>query len=277
MFASQSDKFLLGVYVSTAAVGLFNLPYLIYSTGYSITARVSEVLFPAISHMQGQGEKARMTNLLVRSSWLLSLLMVATQGTICIFAADIIRVFAGKDVDAAATQVLRVLAFTAMLCAPSVAMDQFLLGTARTQWTAISSIAAGSLTFVMSLMLIPRYGLVGAAWSDLAAVMLSRPLIHFLLWRNYLEEHIGLKDCFAFLYGPTVTGFAFVGMAQIGYARLGVQLPWFGLAVLMPPVFGLLILLMVFLDFFPRKDERRKDMSRLLAAGWNGAIGLGRL
>jgi O-antigen/teichoic acid export membrane protein len=264
LLANQTDKLLLGVYLSTSAIGLFNVPNLIFGTGYNATTKVGEVLFPAFSHLQGRGEDGRLSMLLARSCWFLSVLMVGIQGSLFVFASDILRLYVGPGFSGAAVQVLRIFAFTAILSSPTVAVDQYLLGTARTQWTALVCIATGLLTLFVSLLLIPRFGLAGAAWSDLAAIVLSRPLIHCLIWRKHLSAHIGIAQFFGYAYGPPMIGMVLSGLACAAYVQLDWHPGWPGLIAGLMVAFALLSSLMVVLDVFPENKQRRKDLSRLV-------------
>jgi O-antigen/teichoic acid export membrane protein len=261
LLANQTDKLLLGMYLSPSAVGLFAIPALIFETGYAVVSKLGEVLFPAISELQGKGNEARTIEVTLRSSWLLCVAMVAIQGSFFVFAADILRLYVGPEVATSSSQVLRIFAFTAILSSPAIGVAQFLLGTGNTMWTAVIAITSGLVTLGASLILVPRFGLAGAAWSDLLAILLSRPVIHFLIWRRFLAHKVSCGVFFVFMYGASLAGMAGAGGLAFLRASLAWEPGWIGLVSGMGASFLLLGASTLLLDlFFPGNRERRGDL-----------------
>lgn len=261
MINNQADKFMLGIYVSTSAVGLFSIPMLIFGAGYNVIAKLGEVLFPAISDLQGTGNEHHLMHVVLRSSWLLNVLMAAIMGTIVVFAHDVLRLYVGSDIANSSAFILKIFAALAILSAPSIGIGQFLLGTGRTNWQAITAISTGSVTLAVSMILIPRYGLHGAAWSDLVAIVLSRPLIHFLIWRKYWRQSVPGYRFFSYLYGPSVGGIAGMGLLIFLRTRVDWQPGWAALFVGGAVcVIMQLTLVLMFDCLLSESEKRRKDI-----------------
>jgi len=129
---------------------------------------------------------------------------------------------------------------------------------------AIIGIATGLITLGVSVILVPRYGLAGAAWSDLAAIALSRPLIHFCLWRQYLREQLGLKEFLAFAYAPILVGLAGVGLITLARSYCPPEISLVQMIAGAILTASVLILWVVLLDFFPERDQRRKDVAKIV-------------
>lgn len=272
MLGSQADKMVIGAFLSTAAIGLFNVPFLVFSTGYTVTMKAGEVVFPAISQLQGEGKLDRVVGVFARASWILCTLMVGIQGAVYVFASDILRLYVGPDFTGDAVQVLRILAFTAILSSPAIGMEQYLLGTGRTHWTAIIGFVSGILVLLISLILIPRYGLAGAAWSDLLAIVLTRPLLHGLIWRDSLREHLGLSEFIGYLYGPAMVSMVPTAIAGYIYGWLGWQPELPALIIGFSALVCLFIFMVVIFDILPEHQQRRKDLISILdrAVGYLG-------
>lgn len=222
VLAGQTDRFLLGVYVSTAAVGLYNIAYTVYITIYSAVYKLGEVLFPAISELQGSGQESRAVGLMLRSSWLLGTVTVVAMAPLVVFGQDVLRLYVGEEVAANMGQLLSILAVAGILSSGSVAVFQYILGTGRTQWMALITLATGLVILVGGIILIPRYGLNGAGWTQILAVVVSRPIILILLWRSVLRNEVALQRFLVYLYGPAVIGLTIT----LGLAYLQAQIAW---------------------------------------------------
>jgi hypothetical protein len=122
-----------------------------------------------------------------------------------------------------------------VIATPTFVVNQYLLGTGATVWLAITSIASGVLTLGVSWLLVPRYGLAGAAWSDLLAIVLSRPLIHMLIWRGRLSESVSFQTFSLALYGSTLAGLPITLVLAWARHQLQWSPGWLGLG------FGMLV------------------------------------
>jgi O-antigen/teichoic acid export membrane protein len=233
-----------------------------------VVGKMGEVLFPAISNLQGRGDDAGLARLFTRTSWFLCVFMVGIQGAIFVFAGDILRLYVGPKFSGDSVQVLRIFAFTAILSCPAMGVEQYLLGTGKTVWTAVTCIITGILTVLVSILLIPRFGLAGAAWSDLVAIVLSRPLIHWAIWRQSLRKHVGLGEFLGFLYGPSVIGLLLVSLAWFAYRHSSWCLNLPELLAAFTSLSCALVGLMIFLDFLPQRRQRRRDFGELLSRAW---------
>lgn len=224
--ANQADKYLLGIYISTGAVGLFNVPTVIFTTAYIGITKLADILFPAISDLHGRGDRVRMAMLVQKAAWAISLVMASVQSALYVWAPDILRLYLGTEVDPAAVQVLRISAIVSMVSAPSIVVDQFLLGVGATHWTATTAFASGAINLIGGVLLVPRFGLAGAAWSDMIAVVGSRPLLHYLIWRRELSTHTSWREFVSMLYGSAMIGIPVtLGLSAVERA-VSLRLTW---------------------------------------------------
>lgn len=208
MLAGQTDRFFLGAYFGTATIGLYNIAYTIQITVYNAIYRLGEVLFPAMSGLHGSGQEERAGRLMLRTGWFLSSVTILAMSPLVIFAHDILRLYVGLTIADSVSWLLRLFAVAAMMTSGSVSVFQYIMGTGRTQWLAISTLASGVVILIGGIVLIPAWGLMGAGWTQLAAVLFSRPLVLFFFWRALLRRKVALKVYASYLYGPAVTGAA---------------------------------------------------------------------
>jgi len=266
LFANQTDRFVLGAYLSTTAVGLYNIALTMQQTLYTVVYKLGEVLFPAISNLQGSGEDQRPVRLMLRSGWFLGVLTIAVLGPVVVFSHDLLRLYVGANIANSVTWLLQVLAVAGMLSSGSVSVGQYMLGTGKTQWIAITAFASGLVILIGGLLLVPRLGLMGAGWTQILAIVLSRPIIHMFLWRSYLRQEVPAKVFCSHLYGPAVMGVA--GALSLALVRIQLmwQLGWFELGVgWFVCALVLLVGVLVVDSFLPAGTERGRDVRRLVA------------
>lgn len=266
LLGGQADKWLLGLYTSTGAVGIYSIPGVIHQIAYGVTNKLGEVLFPAVSELSGKGRHHLSGRVVLRSSWLLTAFMAAMMGALFVFAHDLLRLYVGDKSADAAWPVLRLLVLTAIFSAPSIGITQYLLGTGNTHWTAITAVVSGLVTLVSALVLIPRFGLGGAAWSNLLAILLTRPIIHFWVWRRHLNTVITGSDLFLNLYGPVLIGSIGTIILAALYDQLRWHPGWLGLAIGLVSCFSFVGVMIFVVDaFLPNGRERRSQAAVVVA------------
>jgi len=226
--AGQADKYVLGVMLPTAAVGLYNIAQTLQVRAYLLVWKMAEVLFPAFSHMQGEGDRTRESRALLRATWLLSTLSVLVLGPLVVWAHDFLRLWMGADVAAGASGVLRVLALAGVIGSSVNASYFYLLGTGRTRWVAAMSLVNTIGVVCGSIALVPRLGLAGAGWGVLAG-SLAQVVVTTVAWSRIFRGEVSLRSQLATFYGPVVVG-ALVAEAltqlrlavvlEVGWARL---------------------------------------------------------
>lgn len=264
MLGDQTDKYLLGIYLSTTAVGLYNIPQLIFKTAYGAAETLGQVLFPAVSDLQGRGRDEEVRRVVLNATWLLCALMVALMGTVFVFAGDILRLYIGTAYTPESARVLELFAFAAMLSAPALGMTQYLLGMGKTNWLALITLASGTVVLAGGLILIPALGLQGAAWSNLVAIALTRPLIYTVIWQRYWRPAVGFLKFETYLYGPSLAGWLVAPLLGLARTALAQPLDWAGLLAGGLAVFGLLLAGILALDLvLPWGRERRQNVLSL--------------
>jgi O-antigen/teichoic acid export membrane protein len=199
------DQAMLGMYVSSQAVGLFAIPQNIVNIAYALTTKSAEVLLPAVSELDCRAGRDQAISLTLRVSWLLSALTSATLGCLVVFGRDVLRLYVGTAIAASCGDLMMLIAVTAIASSGSVAVYQYLLGTGNTRWAAMMTLVSGVICFLGGIALIPRLGLNGAAWSNLVSIVLVRPIMHLHIWRHDART-TGAASFLTYLYGPAVIG-----------------------------------------------------------------------
>jgi O-antigen/teichoic acid export membrane protein len=268
MVSGNADKAILGMYLSEVAVGLFAIPQTIVVVMYGLTYRAADVLLPAVSAMDSTAGRGRSFWVTIRVGWVLSLITTAAMGCFVIMGNDILRLYVGRVIAESSGRLLTLIAITAIASSSSPALNQYLLGIGDTKRTALISICSGVINISGALLLVPRLGLNGAAWSDLVAIILVRPVMHMLIWRGSARS-IPFATVASYLYGPAMVGIP-LSLALRGVRKsIGWECGWFGLAICCV-VCGLIIVAAVVLcdRALPGWKQRESDSKQLFAQLW---------
>ncbi len=195
LFAHETERTLLGILTSTVAVGFYNVAWALHSAVYLLIAAFGQVLFPTFSHLYGQGRRNQASQIVVQAIWLLGVLAVGLYVPLFVFAKDILWLWVGADVAQAAAGVLRVIALAGMSASLFIVPSTLLMGVGQTRWLAWEAILQGGITVGISLILIPHFGLDGAAWGVLVSMLATVPFF-YLTWKNYLRESVDGRSFF---------------------------------------------------------------------------------
>ena len=101
---------------------------------------------------------------------------------------------------------LKLFAISGMLSSGSVSIFQYLTGTGRTEWLAVSTLVSGAIILIGGIILIPQMGLVGAGYAQLLAVTIGRPVVLLFLWQKHFRKEVNSKIYLVYLYSPAIIG-----------------------------------------------------------------------
>lgn len=263
MVAANVDKYVLGILLSTMAVGLFDVAMTVQKQAYSLGSRFGEVLFPAFSHQSAADDRGRELALLVRSSWLLSMLSASILVPVIVVGGDFLRLWVGPEVAAGSASVLRILAFAGLLGSASNATLFYLQGIGKTEWNAAAILVTGATVLVGSLVLVPRLGLAGAGWSNVVAMFMQAGVVIYA-WKRLFERLMPTNVYLSALYGPILAGGAAALVLQIIRASLTYSVTWVSFALSGVVCAGLTLSLILLVGrALPGGADRQHDISQL--------------
>ncbi len=225
-----SDNFLIGKFIGASALGAYALAYNIILVPFNrIAIPLSQVLFPAMAHVQDDRER-------LRSYWIRSVRVVATIALpsllgLIIVAPDFVHAVLG-DSWSRATPVIRLLAVVGLLQTLQFLNPTVLQAVDRTSrlfaWSAFSY-AAALAAFVVGL----QWGIVGVAAAFAIAAVIVEPLYAAMTARTV---QLPLRDLVGPLRGVVEASAAFAALlvaARMLLIDVGVG-PTLRLLVLIP-------------------------------------------
>ncbi len=219
------DRILIGYFQRPLEVGLYQAAVqsasLLYATGFAVSA----IAGPMIANLYTRGERGRLEDLFrVSTKWIFYSVLVAFV-VIAFGPRDLLKMFFGPKYQGS-SEVLVILSVGALIDGSTGTARSMLLLTGHQKALLVISAAVLVLQIGLDVVLIPRYGIVGAAVADvIAAVAINSSVLIAIkstlgLWpydRRYVK---GLLATAA-----TVTGLFFIrphGISML-VIRLGLR------------------------------------------------------
>lgn len=205
ILAQQAEKYVMGVILSTASVGIYNVVLNIEQKVYTLVHKLAEVLFPMFSALSNDTNE-RKANILIKSSWITTTAAVCLLVSVVPFAHPLIRLWMkNPEIANSGSLVLQVMCIAGAFGSATTAGYFFLLGIGKTQKITYISILTGGVTVAVSLAVLPVYGLAGAGISALAASMVQSLAISRIM-NTALKNIVPLAATLNAVFTPIITG-----------------------------------------------------------------------
>ena len=261
LLINSVDRIFITRILNLEAVGIYEIGRKLPNIGLMLPSAIAGTLMPAASHLEGSAQQDRLKRLYITATRYLMLLSSMPYAFIILFAAQIIDTWVGPGFDASipTMQILALATFLNLFTGIGTACIRG-IGKPRSeiQYMSVSAL----LILLLSIPLIRRYGIQGAAWAYLVGQTTGS--LYFLFMANRLFQTPWSQFTFRVL--PPVAVIFAAGLP----AKLLCDLIWpdagssrwikLGLLVAIG-LFYLLTSLLVFKIFqrrFFTVDERRK-------------------
>ena len=225
LFYQQTDRLILGVLAGAIAVGLYEASakvngFVTYLSGLSVSA-----VLPLASGMDARGEHASLRSLFVRGTKYGALLIAPVAVVVVVFAAPLLAVWLGPEYSRQSA-VMQVLVFPHVLVCLGLMGDAIVISRGRMGPRVPWILAQAVLNVALSMILVPRIGVMGVAVGTAVAHIADFPIhIRFLLketgvsFRQWL--HGVVAPVYPLLVIPILVGIGYIGLGLAG-SLLGV-------------------------------------------------------
>jgi O-antigen/teichoic acid export membrane protein len=242
---SRSNTILVGFFKDSTSTGLFGAAIMLSPFISLSLISFGKIFAPVISELWEKGNLIELEDTFKTvSKWVLSLGYPVFL-VIMLFAPSLLKVFGDDFVNAAAT--LRLLAIGQIVNA-AVGPAGFMLSmTGRQKLNMVNSIGMAALNIVLNIILIPRYGIAGAALATTTALGLLN-----------VARVIEVKVLYGFtpfrrdIYKPLLAG----TIALVLFYLLKTQLGWEDVARTLVLCAAFLIAYVVLLFLFGLREEK---------------------
>ncbi|HXF04839.1 MAG TPA: oligosaccharide flippase family protein [Blastocatellia bacterium] len=170
----QTDRLLIALFLPIAQVTYYAIPQAVAQRMLSLIPNITTALFPAVSEYQSETETLR--DLYLRGAKSILLLVLPLTLVLVVMADKILVLWMGPDVAAHSEMALRLLAFGFFLASFSALPCVVAEGVGRPELPALFATLSAVLNLGFALLLIPRWGINGAALSLILNAAIQVPL-----------------------------------------------------------------------------------------------------
>jgi O-antigen/teichoic acid export membrane protein len=193
LIVTRVDRFILAYYMPLAAVTFYTLPYSISEKAAMGVANITTVVFPFTSELHSMGAHDKVHELYLRSTKIMTLVTLPITAILLVLPGPILRFWLGPEYATQGAVALALLGAATFLNAVSAVPTVTSLGVGEAWMPAAFAFASSVINLVANLLLIPRYGINGAALASLLPQMLVLPpfvytvtrMIKFSLWELF--------------------------------------------------------------------------------------------
>jgi len=194
-FLSQIDRIIISSFLGPAAVTFYSVPNSVAEKTQGVIVSLTGVLFPVTAELAKEGDRERIRRVYHRAMQMIALLASALTMTIIVLAKKVLLIWVGPEIDSTSTRLLYWLTPTYFLLALFLPTTHFLTGIGRAKFLAFSSLAMAILNILLLFVLLPVYGITGAA----AAYLFSLAPLFYIFY--HIEKYF-LDETYVFrLYG----------------------------------------------------------------------------
>ena len=186
---NYTNVILLGIMTDETQVGIYNIAYKIGSVGFLVIVSVSTIITPKIAEFYGQENLSELKKLTHNATRLIALLSIPIVLVLVLFSKFILSYW-GTQVVAGSTTMI-IVSIGVLFSAMAGNVDQILNMTENQKILRNITIVSFFVNLGLSYLLIPIYGIEGAAFSSLITNMLIN-----ILCLYYIKKKLGFYTLF---------------------------------------------------------------------------------
>jgi O-antigen/teichoic acid export membrane protein len=205
------DKLIIPFFAGPTNLTYYNMPGSVTTKIPGISNTLSITLFPTVSQLSGEESIDRIRTLYTKSFRLI-IIMASTLTIACIsFSYKILEHWLNTDFAEKSFVVLIILALTNFILALFGPLSNFLLGLGKLKSITVTSITMSIVNIIFLLLLLPKYGIKGAAVAYLVSVLPVMYLFYFVE-KHYLSLKERKKDYIKIFSGLVFTSFIMISL-----------------------------------------------------------------
>lgn len=187
------DRFILAYFMPLAAVTFYTLPYTLSEKAATGVANITSVVYPFASELHSKGSHQKVHELYLRSTKILTLITLPFSVILMTMPGQILRYWLGPEYAVQGATALCLLGAATFINAASGVATVTSLGVGDAWTPAIFAFASSIINVVANLILIPRYGINGAALGALlpqavvvpAFIYVTTRMLKFSMWELF--------------------------------------------------------------------------------------------
>ena len=172
---ATADNILIGFFLPIANVAYYAIAYTVAQRLWVFIANVISVVFPAASAFAGAGRDDYIRELYLRAMKIASAAGCFPAVALCLFGRPFLLYWLGPEYAKEGATVLSLLALGFLLNSFTFVPYQVLQGTHHANTAAVGAAVYAALNLVLFMLLIPAFGIIGAAVAFLSAQVVFVP------------------------------------------------------------------------------------------------------
>jgi len=185
----KSDEVVIGTMLSAAAITYFSIGNRIVDYAGQVVTTLAQVFVPMSSQSDAKGDINRLRKIFVVGNRVCALIIFPICATLLILGRSVIEVWMGKRYVAASYPVLVVMIIACTLWWSQSASGRVLFGMSKHGTWAKITLMEGVANLILSIALIPRFGIVGDAVGT--AIPLALSTIYFM--PRHVSRLLGIR------------------------------------------------------------------------------------
>lgn len=182
------DSAVIGIFLPVGMVTYFAIAGNLTDYGRQVAGGVSRVLTPLVSAVEARGENAAIIRSLLVGARSATLLVLPVAVTFIIRGTTFIRLWMGAEYATLSGQVLAVLAVFLAVHAAYEVMTASMMGINRHRGLIPIFLADAVCNVVLSILLVPRFGVVGSA----LGTVIPQLVVTLLIGPWYVRRELGV-------------------------------------------------------------------------------------
>lgn len=163
MAFNQCDRLIVGFFLGPVDVGYYSVCAQATQPIHGIVASGLHFLFPHFSSRISSEEPQAIRQSIIRALGVNLVLAVVLSAPLVVFGRSFLNLWMGKTFATHASTTLAILSVAAGLLALNVTLHYSLLAMGEIRHVALLNLLAGGAMLILTVLLVPRFGIVGAA------------------------------------------------------------------------------------------------------------------
>jgi O-antigen/teichoic acid export membrane protein len=214
----QGDRLLVGKLLALTQLGYYAIASSLAGKFNTFCHSVTVTVFPMFTELHATGQQARLRRFYLKTVQLSLFLLMPVAIMTFILAPQFLTLWLGADYSDAATWPLRLLVLSNFAFMGTQLPANLAAGKGHPQYAGTLQVGKSLLALALWPVLIPRYGILGAALGLLIAEWITAPL--FLGYCNKRFLGLGWLEFSSALWRPAAAGGLLAAVGLLSHARI---------------------------------------------------------
>lgn len=189
VFLFQLDRLMIGSFAGAAQVAFYVVPASIALRINGFVGSIMGVVFPLCSELHATGQQAKLRELYLKASKYAFMLSISIATPLVVLSTQVMKYWMGDEYGLKSSMVLALLSFSSFFASLSTIPAFLLDGIGKPRVNAFFAVQSAVMNIILCFLLIPRFGVNGAAFAGLANGLL---VAFYLVTVDKKILHIGL-------------------------------------------------------------------------------------